>query len=297
MLFRCVLVVGSIACFAAPAGADDTPPAPAFGLLDPMRITPFYLGVATELSSFDHGATASTTLHVQASTECECHFSFYGTLPASLQLARPLGAIAASSGTIATHDTGTALGTADVGVFGGGRRESEDGAITTLFRVGALLPTATSGSHAWLPSARAEDRVLELPRNAGVRSSVSREYADHGAPTFRVEVGVDVAALLATSRDPVHVVPRAGVGMLVMPSARWSYSLETAVSADPFVGTGLDLRWSGGVTARFGRHRGHVSFVQPAVTLATTYAGDRWSTSLLVDVVATSAALADGYRE
>jgi len=137
MLLRCLLV-GSIACFAGPAAADDTPaPAPAFGLLDPMRITPFYLGIATELSSFDHGATASTTLHVQASTECECHFSFYGTLPASLQLARPLGAVAASSGPIATHAPGPALGPAGVGVLGGGRRESEDGALPTHFRVGA----------------------------------------------------------------------------------------------------------------------------------------------------------------
>src|SRR3569833_4023647 len=113
MLLRCLLV-GAIACFAGPAAADDTPaPAPAFGLLDPMRITPVYLGIATELSSFDHGATASTTRHVQASTECDCHFSFYGTLPAALQLARPLAAIAASSGPIAPHDTGTTLGPAD----------------------------------------------------------------------------------------------------------------------------------------------------------------------------------------
>jgi hypothetical protein len=291
------LVVLSITATARGARADDAPD-PAFGLLDRMRVAPFYLGATQELSSYDHGATTSTTLHVQASTECECHFSFYGTLPVSIQLRHPSPTVAASGAPGVDHEPGTALGTADVGVFGGGRR----GVVTTLFRVGALLPTATREPHAWLPSARAGDRVLELPRSAGVRTSVAREYStrsdDHArGPTFRVEVGIDVASVLAATHDPVHVVPRAGAGMLVTPSATWSYALETAISADPFVGDGVGLRWSGGVTARFARHHGHVSFVQPAVTLATSRAGDGWATSLLVDLVATTAALADGYAE
>ena len=134
---------------------------------------------------------------------------------------------------------------------------------------------------------------LELPHSAGVRTSVSRQYATSGA-TYRVEAGIDVAAVLALPGNPVHVIPRAGAGMLVTASPRLSYSIDTAVSADPFV---VDdhamVRWSAGITGRYARHTGHISFLQPAVTLATTHSEEGWTESLLVDLIATSAALAD----
>jgi len=277
------------------AAADDAPDLP-FGLLDRMRFTPFYLGATDEVATSPQ-ATMSLTLHVQASTDCECRFSFYGTLPISIELDPDPLRIAAAGGP-PIRDPRTVLGTADIGVFGGGRR----GSVTTIFRVGALLPTGARDPHPWLPSARAGDRVLEFPRSAGVRTSISRQYVEDGADstrhaTFRVEAGIDVAAVLADPGNPVHVIPRAGAGMLVTHSATLSYSLDTALSADPFVDGHTMLRWSAGVTARYARHHGHVSFLQPAVTLATTYAGDGWVESLLVDLIATSAALADGYPE
>jgi len=86
-----------------------------------MRLTPFYLGATDEV-------TMSLTLHVQASTDRECRFSFYGTLPISIELDPDPLHIGPP-----IHDPRTVLGTADIGVFGGGRR----GSVTTIFRVGA----------------------------------------------------------------------------------------------------------------------------------------------------------------
>jgi hypothetical protein len=276
------------------AAADQAPDVP-FGLLDRMRVEPFHLSATEETGSFDHGTTSSVTLHVQASTDCECVFSFYGTLPASIVLAADGPELLPARGV--GHDAPrTVLGTADVGIFGGGRR----GDVTTLWRVGALLPTATRESHAWLASARVGDRVFELPRAAGVRTSVSREYTDRahvtsGRITYRVEAGVDVATVLALPGNPGHLIPRAGVGMLVTPTTQTSVALDSVVSADPFVDDRTHLRWSAGVTGRYARHHGHVSFIQPMVTLAMVRADERWAASLLVDLTATTATLADGY--
>ena len=112
------------------AAADDAPDLP-FGLLDRMRFTPFYLGATDEVATSPQ-ATMSLTLHVQASTDCECRFSFYGTLPISIELDPDPLRIAAAGGP-PIRDPRTVLGTADIGVFGGGRR----GSVTTIFRVGA----------------------------------------------------------------------------------------------------------------------------------------------------------------
>ncbi len=266
--------IAVIAFAAHSAAAEDAP----FGLLDRMRFAPFHTSVTDEVGSYDHGHTTSLTLHVQASTSCDCQFSFYGTLPASLELDRD-SIVARSLG----QEQRTVLGTAELGVFGGGERDH----ATTIFRVGGLLPTGTRDDHAWLPSARVGDRVLELPRSAGVRTSVSREYAS-GRDRFRIDLGIDVAEVLPTTT--VHVIPRAGVGMLVAHSESVSYALDTVLSADPFVDRGVDLRWSAGVTGRYARKRG---VVQPAVTLAMVRAEAGWGASLLVDVTASSVGLGD----
>jgi hypothetical protein len=281
----------------SPAPIAEETPAPvvalqapdiAFGLLDRMRVAPFHMRVTDEVGSYDHGRTSSVTVQVQASTDCECRFSFYGTLPMSVELETER--VLAAGEPVRRHQV--ILGTADVGVFGGGRR----GDVTTLFRVGALLPTSSRERHAWLPSARVGERVLELPRAAGVRTSVSREWAESGAgvgrATFRIEAGIDVATVVALPGNPVHVIPRAGAGMLARFGPRISYSMETAVAADPFADGGL--RWSAGITGRFARH---VSLLQPAVTIAMVRADEQWGASALVDLMATTAALADGYAE
>jgi hypothetical protein len=273
MGIRYAVAIAVLTWAARDAAADDA----SFGLLDRMRFAPFHIGATDEVGSYDHGRTSSLTLHVQASTDCECQFSFYGTLPVSLQI--DTDPIVARS--LVQDGQHTVLGTADVGVFGGGRR----GNVTTIFRVGGLLPTGTRDDHAWLPSARVGDRVLELPRSAGVRASVSRDYASD-RERFRIEAGLDVAEVLPT--NTVHVIPRAGLGVLVSESDSLSYSLDTALSADPFVEHGALVRWSAGITGQWTRHRG---VIQPAVTIAMTRAEEGWGASLLVDLTASSAAL------
>src|SRR3954471_22951857 len=101
----CAVLVLSLGS-APPAAADDAPD-PAFGLLDRMRVSPFYLGATDEVSSSDHGATTSLTLHVQASTDCECRFSFYGTLPVSIRLAADPPEVAAAGGSAPVRDPRT----------------------------------------------------------------------------------------------------------------------------------------------------------------------------------------------
>ena len=237
-------------------------------LLDRPRFDYFHMTASTEVGKDDG---ASLALHVQASTECGCHFSFYGTLPVSLDLRGAPHAIAAGGPT--THDDATALGTADVGVYGGTDSEG----VATLFRVGALLPTGTRVEHEWLRSARAGDRVLELGRSAGVRLSTSRLW-NKAEKEWRVDAGIDVAEELATSGHPVHVIPRGGVGVRLPLADHVMMAVESAVSVDD------DVRWGNGITATYTRWR----YVQPAITFAAVHASDGWSTSVLVDLTASS---------
>lgn len=244
-------------------------------LLDRPRFDYFHMTASTEVGSRSAGEGASLTLHVQASTECGCHFSFYGTLPVSLDL-HDTHVIAAGGPT--PPDDATALGTADIGVYGGTDSEG----VATLFRVGALLPSGTRRPHAWLPSARAGDRVLELGRSGGVRLSTSRLWSGDGGKEWRVDAGLDVAEELATSSHPVHVIPHGGVGVRLLLADNITMAVESALSIDPFVGE--DVRWGTGITAHYTRW----TYVRPAVTVAAVRASDGWGASVLVDLTASS---------
>lgn len=245
-------------------------------LLDRPRFDYFHMTASTEVGSRpQQGEGASLTLHVQASTECGCHFSFYGTLPVSLDLRDEPHAIAA--GAPSAPGSPTALGTADIGVFGGTDSEG----VATVFRVGALLPTGTRAPHDWLPSARAGDRALELGRSAGVRLSTSRLW-NKSVKEWRIDGGIDVTEELATAGHPVHVIPRGGVGVRLPIADDVMLAVESALSLDPWFAD--NVRWGTGVTASFTRW----SYVRPAVTVAAVHAFDGWGASVLVDLTASS---------
>ncbi len=265
-----------------------------FGLLDRMRRAPFHMSATTELGSHDAGdGTASLTLHAQMSPGCGCNIGIYATLPASIAMtdeSRNTQALAAG-GPIASpmSQPRTQLGTLDVGLFSGTKAK---GRTSWIYRVGSLLPTGSREPHPWLPSARAGDRVLELPRSAGVRLSTSKIYGWKSFfglcfdSAFRIDAGVDVASVLALPGNPVHVVPRAGVGMMATWHGNWVYGADAVISADPFVDDRTNLRFGAGLTARYARPDGRRSVIQPAVTLATVRTHDGWSASLLLDLTA-----------
>jgi hypothetical protein len=283
-----------------------------FGLLDRVRLAPFHMSATTEIGTHDSGdSTASLTLHAQMSTGCSCNVGVYATLPASIDLANNARSDDASLGGRASPavSTGspaptnasqsqTQLGTLDVGLFGGTRDTSR----SWLYRVGALLPTGSRTPHAWLPSARVGDRVLELPRSAGVRLSMSKLYGLRKlrmciSPLvgFRVDGGIDLASVLALPGNPVHIVPRAGAGMMVSLGGRYTYSVDTALSLDPFAGRGADLRWSAGISARRARVDGSGSVIQPGITIAAVRTAEGWGANLLVDLLATTPVSGDDY--
>jgi len=272
-----------------------------FGLLDRMRLSPFHLSATTELGTHEAAeGVAALTLHMQMATKCSCNIGAYATLPTLLDVSNDTRTSSAS-GTITTAPamtsptplrSGTRLGTMDVGFFSrsGTKRRS------WIYRVGALLPTGSRETEPYLPSARVGDRVLELPRSAGARASVSKLIGWGRRPrmcidlfsAFRFDAGVDVASVLARPGNPVHVIPRGGFGVLLSLDGHWTYSIDTALSVDPFVGDGMDLRWATGITARRARADGGGNGVLlPAVTLAALRTPEGWSASLLLDVTAT----------
>jgi hypothetical protein len=266
-----------------------------FGLLDRMRLAPFHMSATAELGSHDSAdGTASLTLHAQMSTGCGCNIGIYATLPTSIALTSENHTTQALAlgGPLAPQPSGaprTRLGTLDVGLFSGTKPSKR---TSWIYRVGTLLPTGSRDPHLWLPSARAGDRVLELPRSAGVRLSTSKIYGWKSFmglcfdSAFRIDAGIDVASVLALPGNPVHVIPRAGVGMLATWHGNWVYGADLAVSADPFVDDRNNLRIGAGLTARHARPDGRRSVIQPAVTLATVRTVEGWSASLLLDLTA-----------
>lgn len=262
-----------------------------FGLLDRMQISPFRASVTTESGTADHFATSSTTLHAQMSTPCDCRIGAYGTLPISIQLDDDAPGLAAAGGPLPEQQARTVLGTADVGLFGGTNKTAHG---ITIFRLGALLPTAARHPHRWLPSARVGDAVLELPRSAGVRVSTSKLMGWHTMPSgwgrvveaTRFDLGVDVAIELVGNTNPVHVIPRAGIGSQIA-RGLVNLSVDTSLSIDPFVDHSANLRWSTGLTGRLARVDGTGWFLHPALSLAVVRTLDGWSGNLLFDLAAT----------
>lgn len=264
-----------------------------FGLLDRMQLSPFRASVSSEVGTTNDTSASSVTLHAQMSTPCDCKFGVYGTLPASIRLDGGGGGLAAAGGPVPGGDMPrTILGTADVGLFGANQRREKQ----TLFRVGALLPTGARTPHAWLPSARAGDAVLELGRSAGVRLSTSTIMGWHSWPgdvvqnvweATRLDLGVDVAAELVGNDAPVHIIPRAGIGTMFT-RERGTLSIDTAVSLDPFVDRNVNLRWSAGITGRLARVDGTGWYLHPALSLAVVRTPGGWGGNLMFDLAASA---------
>src|SRR5262245_59565226 len=125
----------------------------------------------------------------------------------------------------------------------------------TLFRLGMLLPTASSDQGRLLPSARVGDAVLELPRTMGVRASTSMLQRWHSIPSnwlwdsntaasVRMDLGLDIAVEYQNAvHDRItHVMPRAGLGTLIA-RKYGTLSLDSALALDPLVDFEPRLLW------------------------------------------------------
>jgi hypothetical protein len=258
-----------------------------FGLLDRIQLAPPRLSVTTEMGSNDSWDTARATLHAQASTTCDCRMGAYGTLPVTYALVPGGVDVAAAGGPIRNDSARAWFGTADVGLFAGG----EDSHEQSVYRIGALLPTASDDAHETFTSARVGDLVLELPQSAGVRLSASKMWGWVELPSrwigrnihlaARTDFGVDIAREWENERL-MHVIPRAGFGMLFA-RRRGSLSFDTAIAVDPTDHGNLRTRFSAGVTGRLARPDGLGSAFQPALTLATVRTPEGWGATLAVE--------------
>ncbi len=276
-----------------------------WGLLDRTQIAPPRASATMEVGSSNRYDTTSMTLHMQASTPCDCKFGGYGTLPLSI-LVTPdsTPATVAAAGGVSMMDTSrTSLGTADVGVMFG--KETWVGS-QRIYRIGMLLPTAQRDQPHLLASARVGDSVLELPKTMGVRVSTSRLSRWDNLPWFgsnadhamRLDLGLDVAAEYANSVHDriVHIMPRIGVGSQVAKKYA-TFSVETALSVDPFIDFDPRLRWSAGVTGRLVRRDGEGWFLQPALSLATVRTPEGWGATLALDLTASGTPRASRYDD
>jgi hypothetical protein len=251
-----------------------------FGLLDRQQLAPPRVSDTTEI---DGGPAITSTLHAQASTTCDCHIGAYGTLPLAIATEPGVG-VAAAGMAIPADDSRATIGTADVGVFGGTQHSSGQ----QIYRLGVLIPSASREQPRLPASARVGDEVLELPRTAGVRLSHSRIWIKDAPWTsvaqhiLRVDLGLDVAGQYATEdhRRIVHVIPRAGVGVMQQCDLG-SISVETAFAYDPFVEHDGGLRWSAGVTGML-----KLGWLQPAATIAAVRTGDGWRGAIALDLAA-----------
>ena len=255
-----------------------------FGLLDRMELAPPRLSDTTEING---GPAIASTLHAQASTECDCHIGAYGTLPLAISTASQVD-VAAAGGPVPMpfpSESRATIGTADVGVFGG----TEHGGGQQIYRLGFLVPSASRDQPRFMASGRVSDEVLELPRTAGVRLSHSRLWADDVTYQLdritRFDLGLDVAGQYATDDHAriVHVIPRAGIGTMIQNEVG-AVAVESAIAFDPFVAHGGGMRMSAGIT-------GGMTFgwLRAAATLATVRTPDGWSGTLALDLAASSA--------
>jgi hypothetical protein len=180
-----------------------------------------------------------------------------------------------------------AIGTAEVGVFGGSQQGGY-GHAQEIYRLGVLLPSASREQPRFLASARVGDEVLELPRTMGVRMSHSQIWIKNAPWTsiaqhiLRLDIGLDVAGQYATEDHGriVHVIPRMGIGVMQQCDLG-SVSVETAVAYDPFVERDGGLRISAGITGML-----KLGWLQPAATLAAIHTPDGWGATLSVDLAA-----------
>jgi hypothetical protein len=269
-----------------------------WSLLDRMQIAPARLSVTTEIGSLDKWQTATSTLHAQVSTSCDCRFGAYFTLPLAYSLADPDQPLVAAAGSTPPLRQQHRLGfrTSDVGLFFSPKADWSNEEI--VWRIGALLPTARADAP-HTTSARAADMVLELPRSAGARFSASHNFgwmnlpaSWFGTTTFgalRWDTGLDLAYELDTGPEErsMHVVPHAGLGALIA-FRPGTVSIDTVLAMDPTDEGDMNVRWSTGVTGRLARpdpHRG--SWLQPALTVAMVRTPEGWGGTIALDLAAT----------
>ncbi|MDB4961894.1 MAG: hypothetical protein JWP01_1893 [Myxococcales bacterium] len=261
-----------------------------FGLMDRMQYAAPRLSVASEVGSSDGWGTLGLIVHAQASLSCDCQLGFYGTFPLSLVLDdRPLPFVAAG-GPSPRAPRESAFGTTELGMFAGGEKFNGS---QSIYRIGALLPTAAREIEPRFASARVGDAVLELPRSAGVRISMSEITSWMNVPTrwlgpgidvaFRYDLGFDTVQILG---EGLHAIPRIAGGALFTRRV-FTISLDTALSI-PDPDGDSELRWSAGMTTSLARLDGSGSRLQPAFRIATVRTGDGWGATLSLELAATA---------
>lgn len=265
------------------------------GLLDRMNLAYARLSITTEVGSHDRASTATSTLHAQVATSCDCTFGAYFTLPLAYALSsEPSIGVAAAGMATPPEPRRIGFGTADVGLFLGSPAKRGHGAI---WRVGALLPTAPAEGQPHTISARAGDMVLELPRSAGARFSASHLLGLLQLPSswfgtrsyggLRFDTGLDLAYELDRGPEAraMHVIPHAGLGALIA-FRRTTVSVDTVLAMDPTDEGDMNVRWSTGVTTRFAPTTGLGSWLQPGITLAMVRTPEGWGGTIALDIAA-----------
>lgn len=267
----------------------DAPPAAAsrmwlpWGLTDRAQFGASRIAVSSETSSADNYNTMALTLHGQATFPHAKRTGFYLTMPVSVVVDDRETDIAAAGGTLERDTPHRWSGNGDVGIYFG--TEQDDGA--TVFRLGALLPTATERPYA-LPSARAGDLVMELPRSYGGRFAASKlsGWSDSimGGKrfAFRLDGGFDYAR--ETENKNTIVVPRAAFGILMSADhTTMSFDAVVAHAYDTATGDG-GLRFSTGTTIRLADRYGRSCGFQPAISVAAVRTPDGWGGALTLEL-------------
>jgi hypothetical protein len=248
-----------------------------WGLSDRAQFGTTRVSIASEISTRDAYDSSLVTLYAQTTLPGARSTSFYVTMPMGVRFEATDDIVAA--GGIIDGEPRRWFGNADLGLYFGDERWSGQ---SLIFRVGALLPTATEHGEA-PPGMRAGDVVMELPRSYGLRlavSKVSSWFAIMTGPmrfATRIDAGVDYAR--STIDDESTIIPRAALGLLMTRDrGRATLSLDTAVAHvfDTLTGDN-GFRWSTGTTLRFADRRGRASAFQPALTLAAVRTPDAWS--------------------
>ena len=251
-----------------------------WGLSDRSQFGAIRASLSQEVSTADSFDTLWMTMHVQTPLPGSTR-AFYATLPMGVVIEDRSTVIAAAGGMPREDAPRRWFGNGDLGIYFGD--ESWTGPAT-VFRVGALLPTATDRG-AQPPGMRAGDLVLELPRSYGGRFAASRLggwgrvpgswlFGDSVPFAWRIDAGFDYAR--SADGDNTIVVPRAALGILF--TRRYAtLSVDTAVAhAYETVSGDGGLRWSTGTTIRLADRMGRGCGFEPAFTVAAVRTPEGW---------------------
>jgi hypothetical protein len=252
-----------------------------WGLSDRSQFGAIRVSLAQEVSTSDSYDSLWMTAHLQTPLPGGSERAFYLTIPAGVVLDDQTSIAAA--GMPLGNRPRRWLGNSDIGVYFGD--ESWTGG-TTVFRLGALVPTATEHDPQ-PPRMRAGDLVMELPRAYGGRFAVSRlsgwrHVVDRTRYAYRLDAGFDYAR--AADGESTTVVPRAALGALISrPYA--TLSIDTAVAHAYDTATGdSGLRWSTGTTIRLVDRRARGCGIEPAITVAAVRTSEGWGGALSLEL-------------